>query len=105
MLKLAHLLEGKVDENGLKKWMKYIDNQLKILYRIVNVESNEEDAYIAKKNWFCLSCDRKLEPYKGKVGHHMASGQVRGKAIDHEVIGGGMLFRNRSKFELPQCKK
>jgi len=97
-LKLAHLLESKVDEDGLKKWMKYVDNQLKILYRIVNVEGGEEDAYIAKKNWFCLSCDRKLEPYRGRVGSHMPGGQVKGKTIDHEIIGGGMLFRNRSKF-------
>lgn len=60
MLKLGHLLEGKVDEDGLKKWMKYVDNQLRVLYRIVNADNGEEDAYIARKNWFCLSCDRKL---------------------------------------------
>ena len=98
MLRLEHLLDNKVDEEGLKKWMRYIDNKIGYLYRIVNVETNEEDAYIAKKNWFCLSCDRKLEPYRGKIGHHLVNAQIKGKAIDHEVIGGGMLFKNKSKY-------
>jgi hypothetical protein len=30
-----------------------------------------EDARIAKKNWFCLSCDKLLDSYSGKVGKHI----------------------------------
>lgn len=32
-------MEGKLDEDGLKKWMKYIENKIGYLYRIVNVEA------------------------------------------------------------------
>ena len=59
-MRLNHLLEGKTEDDTLKKWMKYVENKLNSLYRIVNVEMNEEEALIARKNWFCLSCDRKL---------------------------------------------
>ena len=65
----------------------------------------EEDAYLARKNWFCLSCDRKLEPYRGKIGNHMVNSHIKAKLPEQEVIGGGMLFRNKSKYELPQFKK
>ena len=104
-MRLDHLLDGKVDDDGLKKWMKYVENKLNSLYRIVNVDMTEEDAYLARKNWFCLSCDRKLEPYRGKVGHHLINSHLKAKLPEQEVIGGGMLFRNKSKYELPQFKK
>ena len=102
---MNHLLDGKVDDEGLKKWMKHVDNKLAYIYRIVNVDMAEEDAYLARKNWFCLSCDRKLEPYRGKLGNHMINAQVKSKLIDQDVVGGGMLFKNKSKIELPQFKK
>jgi hypothetical protein len=82
----------------MKKWMRYIENKVNYLYRIVNVESPEEDACIARKNWICLSCDKKLDAYKGKVGNHMISAQLKGKNIDQEVVGGGMLFRSKSRY-------
>jgi len=85
--------------------MKYIENKISYLYRIVNFEGAEEDALIAKTNWICLSCDRKIEPYKGKVGKYLISAQAKGKTIETDVMGGGMLFKNKSKIELPQFKK
>jgi hypothetical protein len=35
-------------------------------------EDNTEDARIAKTNWFCLSCDKSLLGYQGKIGKHIA---------------------------------
>jgi len=39
------------------------------------------------------------------VGNHLIGAQLKGKTIESEVVGGGMLFKNRSKLELPQFKK
>ena len=105
LLKLKHILEGKTDDDSLKKWMKYVENKLNSLYRIVSAEMTEEDTLIARKNWFCLSCDRKLEPYRGKLGNHLISNHVKAKLPDQEVMGGGMLFRTKSKYELPQTRR
>jgi hypothetical protein len=104
-MRLEHKIDGKVDEDGMKKWMKYIENKIGYLYRIETAEVNEEDAYIARKNWNCLSCDKKLEAYRGKVGTHLISAQLKSKGVDQDVIGGGMLFKAKSKYELPQFKK
>ena len=60
VLRLQRQIDGKIDEDGQKKWMKYIENKVNILYQIINAEGTEEDAYIARKNWTCLSCDKKL---------------------------------------------
>ena len=60
---------------------------------------------MGRKNWFCLSCDKRLDGYRGKVGSHLTGAQLRGKTIDTEMVGGGMLFKNKSRIELPQFRK
>jgi len=62
--------------------MKNIENKIAYLYRIVNIEANEEDARIARKGWNCLSCDKKLDAYQGKVGTHIVSAVLKSKGID-----------------------
>lgn len=42
---------------------------------------SEEDATIARRNWFCLSCDRKLDKYQGKLGHHLVNSQLKTKTL------------------------
>ncbi len=64
----------------------------------MNVDVPEEDACTARKNWICLSCDKNLDTYKGKLGNHLVSAQMKGKPIENEVIGGGMLFRSKSRY-------
>ncbi len=68
--------------------------------------NNEEDACIARKNWVCLSCDKKLDKYQGKVGHHLVNSQLKSKALEQDNLGGGMLLRpNKSKVDLPNVFK
>jgi hypothetical protein len=62
--------------------MKAIENKIAYLFRMINVEANEEDALIARKGWNCLSCDKKLDAYHGKVGTHIASAMLKSKGID-----------------------
>lgn len=46
-----------------------------------------------------------MDGYRGKVGNHLIGVQLRGKTIETEMVGGGMLFKNKSRIELPQFKK
>lgn len=39
------------------------------------------------------------------MGSHLTGAQLRGKTIDADIVGGGMLFKNKSRIELPQFKK
>ena len=41
---------------------------------------NTEDARIARTNWVCLSCDKNLLGYQGKVGRHVVWDQMPLKA-------------------------
>ncbi len=46
-----------------------------------------------------------MDGYRGKVGNYITGAQLRGKTIDTEIVGGGMLFKNKSRVELPHFKK
>jgi len=36
----------------------------------MKAEENTEDSTLARKNWFCLSCDKSLVDYQGRLGKH-----------------------------------
>lgn len=38
---------------------------------MVLAQPESEDALIARKGWGCLSCAKKLEKYKGRLGEHL----------------------------------
>ena len=115
VLRLEHLLDNKLegfDGDALNKWRKYIESKITALYLLVETPdtntntSREEDARAARSNnWACLSCDKKLENFRGKVGHHLKSGNLKGKTIDVDVLGGGMMYRSKSRYEMPTLKK
>lgn len=64
---------------------------------------SEEDATIARRNWFCLSCDRKLDKYQGKLGHHLVNSQLKTKTLQQDTVGGGMVLKSaKSKLDLPK---
>lgn len=41
----------------------------------------EEDARIGKTSWFCLSCDRGLKKFKGRIGEHLVADSLKGKKL------------------------
>lgn len=81
-MKIELLLSEKADLASVKKMFSYLENKLTYLFNYVLGDSNnEEDARIAKKQWICLSCDKKLDNYTGKVGNHLVTSQLRGKLM------------------------
>ena len=103
--RLEHLLGSKADMDSVKKLIAYIENKINYVFQMVSA-TNEEDALIARRNWFCLSCDKKLENYRGKIGQHLSSShQIKGEPLKQEVVGGGMSLRSKSKVDLPTVNR
>lgn len=52
--------------------MIYLEKKInKIGAQFIKSEDNTEDARIARTNWVCLSCDKNLQGYQGKIGKHI----------------------------------
>lgn len=65
-------LNKKINEDDVKKNIIYLEKKLSSLYNYITTsDENNEDARIAKTNWFCLSCDKNLQNYQGKIGRHI----------------------------------
>ena len=65
-------LNKKANEEDIKKNLNYLEKKLAAIYnRLLNTDENTEDARIARTNWFCLSCDKNLNNYRGKIGKHI----------------------------------
>ena len=102
--RLEHLLAGKADIDSMKKLINHVEGKINYVFHMMTSES-EEDAIIARKNWFCLSCDKKLESYRGRVGAHLNnSTQAKGESLKNEFVGGGMMFKSKSKVDLPRVQ-
>lgn len=79
----------------------------------------EDDARIGRKNWFCLSCDKRLDHFTGKLGEHIPSPGPKGGKLASTVNlvrgvsdvekntseqPGGLLssrFKSKTKLDLP----
>lgn len=102
ILRLDHLLSDKANIDTVKKLIYNIQNKINYIYNMFLGDS-EEDATIARRNWFCLSCDRKLDKYQGKVGNHLISNQLKSKTLEQDTVGGGMVLKSaKSKLDLPK---
>lgn len=65
-------LNKKANEEDVKKSIGFLEKKISaIVNRLSANDENTEDARIAKTNWFCLSCDKNLSNYQGKVGKHV----------------------------------
>lgn len=62
-------------------------------------EDNNDDARIAKTNWFCLSCDKNLQNYQGKVGKHIVWDSMPMKT------GFSKMTTKEDKKSLPTLKR
>jgi hypothetical protein len=65
-------------------------------------EENTDDARIARSNqWQCLSCDKNLHSYQGKIGKHLVWDSMPLKGINKSFIN----QMDEKKKGLPQLKK
>ena len=105
-MKLDYLMNDKADIESVKKLLTYLENKITYIFNIVIASNNEEDACIARRNWVCLSCEKKLDKYQGKIGSHLATGQLKTKPLEQESVGGGMTLRpSKSKVDLPNLHR
>ena len=80
-------LGKKADSDDIKKNLIYLEKKINRLnaHRMKG-EDNTEDARIAKTNWFCLSCDKNLLGYQGKIGRHVVWDQMPLKGVAKNTI-------------------
>ena len=50
-------------------------------------DSQEDDATLVKKQWTCISCDKNLDKYQGKVGQHLNWDTISSKKISPTKFG------------------
>jgi len=52
-------------------------------------KTNEEDALVAKRsfNWTCISCDKSLDSYNGRLGEYKPWGMMPPKETSPERLG------------------
>jgi len=80
-------LAKKADSEDIKKNLVYLEKKINRLgAHLVKAEDNTEDARIAKTNWFCLSCDKNLLGYQGKIGRHVVWDQMPLKGLVKTTI-------------------
>jgi hypothetical protein len=53
---------------------------------------------IARRNWYCLSCEKQQEDYQSKLSKHLVGSLPRQKMISKdEFLGGGVNFSTNAK--------
>lgn len=95
-------LGKKADNEDAKKTFMYLEKKINRLNNeIFKNEDNTDDARIARTNWYCLSCDKNLQTYQGKIGRHVVWDSMPLKGINRTV----MVQNEEKKKALPQLKK
>ena len=86
-------MNKKADAEDIKKNLLYLEKKInKINAQILKTEDNTEDARIAKPSWFCLSCDKNLLGYQGKVGKHVIWDSMPLKGVVKTVEKKGLPY-------------
>jgi hypothetical protein len=91
-------LNKKADSDDIKKTMAYLEKKIAMMAnQLMKSEESNEDARIAKTNWLCLSCDKNLHNYTGKVGKHVVWDSMPMKSH-------GKFIMREEKNSLPNIK-
>ena len=64
-----------------------MDSKLQSIINYLQSMVNEDDALIVKKNWTCISCDKMIEKFNGKVGQHLNWDSIQSKKISPGKAG------------------
>lgn len=74
---IKNLINRKADQEGMKKGLTFLQNKINqvtlILFQLYLflTEPDGEDAMIVRKGFNCLSCSKKVEKLRGKIGPHI----------------------------------
>lgn len=64
-----------------------LDAKMQSVIGYLQAITNEDDALIVKKNWTCISCDKMVEKFSGKVGQHLNWDSIQAKKLSPTKIG------------------
>jgi hypothetical protein len=78
------MLIKKADEENTRKAVTFLEKKINYIFNTF-LSMTEEDARITRKNWFCLSCDRKLTNFTGKIGDYVPSPGPKGAKFGSTV--------------------
>ena len=93
---LGLFMGRKADGDDVKKNLIFLEKKISRLgAQFMKSDDNTEDARIAKTSWFCLSCDKNLLGYQGKIGRHVIWDQMPLK---------GLVKTTKDKKALPSLK-
>lgn len=80
-------MNKKAESDDTKKNLAYLEKKINRLGALImKDENNTEDARIARTNWVCLSCDKNLLGYQGKIGKHVVWDQMPLKGVVKTTI-------------------
>lgn len=80
-------LGRKADSDDIKKNLVFLEKKISRLgAQLMKGEDNTQDARVARTNWFCLSCDKNLLGYQGKLGRHVVWDQMPLKGVAKGTI-------------------
>ncbi len=81
-------MNKKADQDDTKKTFLYLQKKINRLNsNVFKNEDSTEDARIARTNqWNCLSCDKNLQSYQGKLGRHVVWDSMPLKGINKSIM-------------------
>lgn len=64
-----------------------LDNRLQSVIAFLQSSMNDDDALLVKKPWTCISCDKQIEKYNGKIGQHLNWDSMNSKKLSPSKAG------------------
>ena len=64
-----------------------LDTKMQSIISYLQAISTEDDALIVKKNWTCISCDKMIDKFNGKIGGHLNWDSIQAKKISPVKVG------------------
>ena len=64
-----------------------IESRLQSIIIFLQNSVNDDDALLVKKQWTCVSCDKNLDKYGGKVGQHLNWDTMNAKKLSPTKMG------------------
>lgn len=64
-----------------------LDNRLQSVIAFLQSSMSDDDALLVKKQWTCVSCDKQVEKYNGKIGQHLNWDSMNSKKLSPSKAG------------------